>query len=1079
MKTRFNTLDIRASITELNSRLVGLRVINVYDVDHKTYLIRLGTGNDKATLLLESGSRVHSTEYDWPKSMMPSGFAMKLRKHLKSRRLESIHQLGIDRIVDMQFGSGEAAYHVILELYDRGNIVLTDFEYTTLNILRPRTDQAEDVKFVVRERYPVESAKQAGPVPSQERLREILLSAKPGELLKKVLNPHLPCGPAVIDHCIIKAGFVQNAKIGKDFDIDCDIPRLTELVEEAECILTDAGCHMGTGFIIQKKDKITNPGGGQQELLTYFEFHPQLFKQHCSAPYIEFPTFNKACDEFFSQLEGQRLDLKAFEQEKAAMKKLENVKRDHEKRLEALGKAQEEDDIKGQLIEMNQTQVDGAIKVVRSAIANQIDWTEINSIIHEAQMQGDPIAAMIKKVKLEINHISMLLRDPFDDGTEADKEAENYIKPRMVDIDLYLTAYGNARKYYDQRRTAKQKEQKTIESSEKAVKSATKKTKQMLKDVAMVASINKARKTYWFEKFFWFISTENYVVIGGRDQQQNEIIVKKYLRPGDIYVHADLHGASSVIVKNPSGAPILPKTLNEAGTMAICYSLAWDAKVVTSAWWVYHDQVSKTAPTGEYLTTGSFMVRGKKNYLPPSHLIMGFGFMFKLDESCIENHKGERSARLANEESVASTEINTDADEPIEIVEGSDSESEVEDTNRVECEETLENERSSSQSESNDDEVNEPSPDELQHRNDVERNDKLGIDDEAKHPESLRNTDAITSDSVDTVSAGETAEQGEEEEEEEEVGLFPDTNIQLQHVKGDIFQLQRSVSGGSMPDGSHEQGDGAGLPAVTDSSKQRLSAKQRRDLKKKRTESKPSHDSETRDGGGEESQQKSKGQQESHSRTTKPQQEQQQQPKRGKKAKQKKIKEKYGDQDSAGPTKEPKKKIKGGGKNESHQPKKGPNVKVKLAGISGEIIHVEEEANVIVTQEKIPVPTEPATETDELGETTDQPSPAEAVDLLDSLTGCPLADDILLFAVPVCAPYSAMSNYKHKVKLIPGNNKRGKAAKTAIAMFSRDRETMTREKDLFKGVKDADVSRNIPGKVKMSAPNLHKAKGKK
>lgn len=43
-------------------------------------------------------------------------------------------------------------------------------------------------------------------------------------------------------------------------------------------------------------------------------------------------------------------------------------------------------------------------------------------------------------------------------------------------------------------------------------------------------------------------------------------------------------------------------------------------------------QVSKTAPTGEYLTTGSFMVRGKKNYLPPSHLVMGFGFLFKVDK---------------------------------------------------------------------------------------------------------------------------------------------------------------------------------------------------------------------------------------------------------------------------------------------------------------------------------------------------------------------------------------------------------------------------------------------------------------
>lgn len=42
-----------------------------------------------------------------------------MRKHLKGRRLESVEQLGVDRIVDLTFGSGEAAYHVILELYDR------------------------------------------------------------------------------------------------------------------------------------------------------------------------------------------------------------------------------------------------------------------------------------------------------------------------------------------------------------------------------------------------------------------------------------------------------------------------------------------------------------------------------------------------------------------------------------------------------------------------------------------------------------------------------------------------------------------------------------------------------------------------------------------------------------------------------------------------------------------------------------------------------------------------------------------------------------------------------------------------
>lgn len=219
-----------------------------------------------------------------------------------------------------------------------------------------------------------------------------------------------------------------------------------------------------------------------------------------------------------------------------------------------------------------------------------------------------------------------------------------------IDIDLDLSAWANARKYYDQKRTAAKKEQKTIDASQKALKSAERKTQQTLKDVRMISTISKARKVYWFEKFFWFISSENYLVIGGRDAQQNELIVKRYMRPTDIYVHAEIQGASSVIIRNPSGNEVPPKTLLEAGTMAISYSVAWDAKVVTNAYWVKSDQVSKTAPTGEYLGTGSFMIRGKKNFLPPCHLIMGISMLFKLEDGSIERHRGERKVRTFGEE---------------------------------------------------------------------------------------------------------------------------------------------------------------------------------------------------------------------------------------------------------------------------------------------------------------------------------------------------------------------------------------------------------------------------------------------
>jgi predicted ribosome quality control (RQC) complex YloA/Tae2 family protein len=63
---------------------------------------------------------------------------MKLRKHLNNKRLETIQMVGADRIVDFQFGTEAVAHHLLLELYDKGNIILTDNTYTILSLLRPR-----------------------------------------------------------------------------------------------------------------------------------------------------------------------------------------------------------------------------------------------------------------------------------------------------------------------------------------------------------------------------------------------------------------------------------------------------------------------------------------------------------------------------------------------------------------------------------------------------------------------------------------------------------------------------------------------------------------------------------------------------------------------------------------------------------------------------------------------------------------------------------------------------------------------------------------------------------------------------
>ncbi|XP_066262814.1 ribosome quality control complex subunit NEMF homolog [Euwallacea similis] len=986
MKTRFNTLDIVCVVKELQ-KFIGLRVNNIYDIDSKTYLIRLQGGEEKQVILLESGNRIHSTSFEWPKNVAPSGFSMKLRKHLKNKRLESLSQLGVDRIIDLQFGSGEAAYHVILELYDRGNIVLTDYEMTILYVLRPHTE-GDKVKFAVREKYPQNRAREEESV-SKERIVEVLGKTKVGDQLKKVLVSNLEYGPSLLEHVLLKQGFTNSTKIGKTFDINQDIDKLMLGLSEAKSIFNSAQKDLLKGFIIQKKEE--HPAADTKEVEYFYsnqEFHPILFEQYASMPYKEFNSFCLAVDEYFSSLESQKLELKAVQQEREAMKKLENVRKDHSQRLVGLEKAQEMDKQKAELITSNQELVDRTILSVQMLLGQQMSWDNIEEIIDEARTRSDPSALAIKKLKLEINHISMFLQDPYAESANSDEsnqenEDDDKIPSMVVDLDLDLTAFANARRYYDQKRTAAKKQQKTIESHTKALKSAERKTKQTLKDVQTITNINKARKVYWFEKFYWFISSENYLVIAGRDQQQNELIVKRYMKPTDVYVHADIHGASSVVIKNPTGLPVPPKTLNEAGTMAICYSVAWDAKVVTNAYWVWGEQVSKTAPTGEYLSTGSFMIRGKKNFLPPSHLILGLSFLFRLEDGCIEKHLGERKVIVQEGDdnvSIQDNESGKDEDVEVPVLDESD-EDEIK----------------------KDGEIYKKSNENLTDKNVVESGNIEEKTDEAPQEESSSGS------------------------ENEEDSRFPDTHIKIHHFGGTRQILTEPVVK------DQKQQDEDNIIFLGDDKPVILKPNQ----------------SKAKSRGVSESSNKDRSNKSQKNEPVK-----QSQAKRGQKSKLKKIKEKYKDQDeeerrlrmdvlqSSGNQKDVKKCKKGGKEQQSRNTKREP---------------------------RMPRPQVPK-ESNDLDD--DELTVQADVDMVNALTGIPLETDELLFAVPVIAPYNTLANYKFKVKLTPGTAKRGKAAKTAVSMFFKDRSITSREKDLLKAVKDEQLARNIPGKVKLSAPKM-------
>lgn len=99
---------------------------------------------------------------------------------------------------------------------------------------------------------------------------------------------------------------------------------------------------------------------------------------------------------------------------------------------------------------------------------------------------------------------------------------------------------------------------------------------------------------------------------------------------------------------------------------------------------------------------------------------------------------------------------------------------------------------------------------------------------------------------------------------------------------------------------------------------------------------------------------------------------------------------------------------------------------------------------------------------------------------LSKLTGKPHSEDLLLSAVPVCAPYQTLSQYAYRVKLTPGNMKRGKAAKQCLDMFLKANSGKAsaggdRQLDLIKKVPDNDWVNVICADVKISAAGASKA----
>jgi len=185
-------------------------------------------------------------------------------------------------------------------------------------------------------------------------------------------------------------------------------------------------------------------------------------------------------------------------------------------------------------------------------------------------------------------------------------------------LDSNRTLEQNAADYFEKAKKAKKK----LEGVKKALLMFEKEKENLLMRKEKAAEEYDAREQdkkkpkrekQWYEKFRWFISSEGFLCIGGRDATTNDIIVKKHMEPQDIVFHTEAPGSPFFIIK-PEGRKIGEETINETAQATAVFSKAWKLGLGSArVYWITPEQVKKEIG----LPKGSFTIHGKRNISEP------------------------------------------------------------------------------------------------------------------------------------------------------------------------------------------------------------------------------------------------------------------------------------------------------------------------------------------------------------------------------------------------------------------------------------------------------------------------------
>ena len=523
------------TVTDEISRLLPLWVHKVYLDEKRLCVIRLNSKEQgKFNLLIEPGRRLHMIPTLPEMPQIPPAFAMLLRKYLAGGRITDIRQQGLQRTIIIDVRKSEQLFHIIIEVFDEGNIILCNED---LSIIQPLTRQRFKDRDVLPGAVYVFQPPDVSSLTKEEfaeRLagddRDIVRSLAVGSFL----------GGRYAEYIVSTTGVDKNI-LAKDVDASVVYNAIHTLLDTVRThprpVLSKSGCH-------------PIPFGNEEE--------------------GSFDSFNTALAAFYPLAPPVKK-----QEEKKRVSREDRIRHQQEEAIEKFKKNITRNEELAALIYEHYGFVSEIITTLSKASESR-SWQDIEEILKK-----DTTGSGKKIIRVF----------PADAAVELDLS-------RPVKIFVHESIDQNAGRYYDQVKKFKKKLTGARAAMEREVQQVRTRKVQYQRP-----------KKRWFDRFRWFYTSDQVLVIGGRDAGQNEELIRKYLEGGDTFVHADVHGASVVVVKGKTDV------MEEVAQFAAVYSGAWRAGFASADVYAARpDQVSKTAESGEYLSRGSFVVRGERQW---------------------------------------------------------------------------------------------------------------------------------------------------------------------------------------------------------------------------------------------------------------------------------------------------------------------------------------------------------------------------------------------------------------------------------------------------------------------------------